>query len=95
MYTAVTGSIEIPTYLSPDDRKKNFEQSFYRILDRDNVTESDVCIIMYKTLWFGSTFLKEIFMVYKTIEDFKLKFDDDLKKLDQSSGIDLQVWMYD
>jgi len=89
----ITGSISMPA-TPKTDKVEYFTEEYYKILVRDKLKEDQVCIIAYKTASHVRGH-REVYRVYKTVEDFKNRFVDDANKLDRIFGIQLQVWIYD
>lgn len=94
----VTGSMCMSPYSIPD-RKKKFEEEFYQVLYEREISESDACIVMYRVhkvgMFDNSIMFKELFKIYKTIEDFKSNFDRDCENLPDNDGYNLVTWIFD
>lgn len=78
----------------PYDYIASFYKKYNNVLEEYEISEDQTCIIFYKTVDYPF-YHKELYRIYKSIKDFKEKFELDKSKLDEKFGIDLEVWIYD
>ena len=56
--------------------------------------ERNYCIILYKCRGFHNE-TKYVHKVYKSLANFKKKGEKDMKEIDPSRGINVQLWFFD
>jgi len=65
---------------------ENFLKQAEKVIKTDNL-EGKYCIIIIVD--------SSIKYIYKTIEDFSDKVENDIKDIDKMFSIDFQLWIYD
>lgn len=77
-----------------DNQKKinDFISDVENEMKKQNLDVNDFCIIIYAGNLHGNRWVK---FIYKTIEDFKEKSLNDIRSIDVTYSVDLQMWIFD
>lgn len=98
---SVTGSYIAPITTQTEiinDKINKFIEYYNTILNEDNIHPGNTCIILYKCQYcndFFSSTIRQVYAIFKTIDDFKLRVEEYCKKIDEQYGIDFQLWIFD
>lgn len=79
-----------------DDIKKYVEDFVAEAMKDivENKTEEQHCVILYKCRGFNNE-VKYVHKVYKSIGEFAIKGEKDINEIDESRGVNVQLWFFD